>query len=169
MAATHPVIAVAGRRIAVDLPHLAFATTIAGWSVWYCRDAWLAQDTVVNLIFIVPATIAAVLVYASVAAGCVRAVGVSGEVAAERRPLAPGMGRKIAGTMALLAIFVFAAPYIGFDVASFLYVLAMLLFLGERRVLVLVLLPLVFCTVAIYCFNTVLATPLPLLLVPSDS
>jgi Tripartite tricarboxylate transporter TctB family len=169
MAASNPVFAFAGRRIAVDAPHLAFATAIAAWSVWYCRDAWLAQDNVVNLIFIVPGTIAAVLVYVLVAAGCFRVVGPSGEAPPERQPLAPGMGFKIAGTMVLLAIFVFAAPEIGYDVASFLYVLAMLLFLGERRKLVLLLVPLVFCALAIYCFNTVLATPLPLLLIPSDS
>ena len=45
----------------------------------------------------------------------------------------------------------------------------MLLLLGERRILVLVLVPALFCAIVIYCFNTLLATPLPLLLFPGDA
>ena len=162
-------IPIAGRKISVDVPHLAFATAIAAWCVWYCQDAWRAQANVVNLILIVPGTIAAVLVYAVVAAGCIRIVSRNDEPPSGRPRLPTGIGIKIAGTMALLAIFVGAAPEIGFDIASFLYVLAMLLFLGERRILILALVPLVFCVIVIYCFNTILATPLPLLLMPGDA
>lgn len=79
-----------------------------------------------------------------------------------RPPLAPGIGVKVAGSMALLAAFVVAGPLIGFDVACFVYMLAMLAFLGERRVLILLVVPLLFCAAAIYCFNNLLSTPLPL-------
>lgn len=158
----------AGRRtVAVDLPHLAFATAIAAWCAWFCWDAWRAQRDVENLIMIVPASAAALGFYAVVAASCFRVTGGAPDAAGPaRRALAPGIGRKIAGTMALLAAYAITGPTIGFDVASFVYVLLMLLLLGERRVVPLVLVPTVFCVVVIYSFATILSTPLPLLLFP---
>ena len=151
-----------GRTIEVDLPHLAFATAIAAWCAWFCQDAWRAQRDVENLILIVPAAAAALLIYAAIAAGCFRRVA-SAEVQSQpRKPLAPGAGLRIAGTMALLAAYATAGPLIGFDIATFAYILVMLLFLGERRIAVLLLVPILFCAIAIYCFATLLATPLPL-------
>ncbi len=159
-----------GRTIAVDVPHLAFATAIVGWCIWFCRDAWRAQLDVGNLIMILPASLLAVILYAFVAAGCVRIVSAPEQyAAAPRQPLGPGMAGKIAGTMALLFAYVIAAPLIGFDAVSFAYILAMLWFLGERRILLLLLVPALFCAIAIYCFDTILATPLPLLFFSGDA
>lgn len=149
-------------RITVDLPHLAFATAIVAWCLWFCRDAWLAQADVENLILIVPAAVAAGILYVFVAAGCFRAVGPA-DGFETRRPLDSGVGVKIAGTMALLAALVIAGPLIGFDIASFVYILATLWLLGERRIVVLLLVPALFCIVVIYCFDTILPIPLPLL------
>jgi hypothetical protein len=161
MALSHPVISLGGSRITVDVPHLAFVTAIVAWCVWFCRDAWLAQADVENLIMIVPASAAAGILYVFVAAGCFKAVGPAGGVE-PRRPLDTGVGVKIAGTMALLAALVVAGPLIGFDLASFVYILATLLLLGERRITVLLLVPALFCIVVIYCFDTILPIPLPL-------
>ena len=113
---------------------------------------------------IVPVAAAALVFYGFVTAGCVRRADGPAEPA--RKALAPGIGLKIAGTMALLVAYAIAGPSIGFDVASFAFVLLMLLMLGERRIWVLVLAPPVFCALAIYCFAQVLATPLPLLMFP---
>jgi hypothetical protein len=152
------------------VPHLAFATAIAGWCIWFCQDAWRAQRDVENLIMILPASVLAVILYVFVAAGCVRIVrSPEHDAAAPRQPLGPGMAGKIAGTMALLSAYVIAAPLIGFDVVSFVYILTMLWFLGERRIVVLLLGPALFCTIAIYCFDTILATPLPLLFFSGDA
>jgi hypothetical protein len=164
MALSRPLISFGGQKIAIDVPHLTFVTGIGGWSAWFCWDAWHASPEVENLILIVPISAAAILLYLFVAAQCFRPV--DAPVAREsrpRKPLAPGMGVKIAGSMALLAGFVVAGPLVGFDIASFFYMLGMMAFLGERRMLVLLLVPMVFCAVVIYCFNTLLATPLPLL------
>ncbi len=158
------------RTIVIDAPHLAFATAIAAWCIWFCQDAWRAQRDVENLILILPASVLAVGLYLVVAAGCVRIVsGPTPEADLPRRPLAPGMAAKVAGTMGLLAAYVIAAPLIGFDVVSFAYIVVMLLFLGERRILVLLLVPALFCAIAIYCFDTILATPLPLLFFAGDT
>jgi len=161
---------IGSRTIVFDLPHLAFATAIAAWCIWFCQDAWRAQRDVENLILILPASLLAAILYVCVAAGCIRIVSApEHDAASPRHPLRPGMATKIAGTMALLAAYVIAAPLIGFDVVSFVYILAMLLFLGERRILVLLLVPTLFCAIAIYCFDTILATPLPLLFFAGDA
>jgi hypothetical protein len=162
MALSHPVISLGGSKIAVDVPHLAFVTAIVAWCVWFCRDAWLAQADVENLIMIVPASAAAGILYVFVAAGCFKAVGPTDRFES-RRPLKSGVGVKIAGTMALLAALVVAGPLIGFDLASFVYILATMLLLGERRIIALLLVPALFCIVVIYCFDTILPIPLPLL------
>jgi hypothetical protein len=158
---SRPQLTIGGRTIAVDLPHLAFVTAIAAWCAWFCQDAWRAQKGVENLILIVPASAMAMIIHI--------VPPQDHPPAAPRRPLAPGMASKIIGTMALLAAYVVCAPLFGFDVASFIYILTMLLLLGERRILVLVLVPALFCAIVIYCFNTLLATPLPLLLFPGDA
>ena len=69
MAWPHPVISLGGSKIAVDVPHLAFVSAITGWCAWFCRDAWLSQADVENLIMIVPAAVAAGILYVFVAAG----------------------------------------------------------------------------------------------------
>lgn len=163
MAASLPTFAYRGRTIEVDVPHLAFATAIAGWCAWFCRDAWHAQPAVENLILIVPAATAAVTLYAVIAAGCFRTVVDREQRTTLRPPLGRGVAIRIAGTMALLAAYAVSGPLVGFDVATFAFIFAMLLFLGERRIFVLLLVPALFCAVAIYCFGTLLATPLPLL------
>lgn len=149
--------------VAVDLAHFLFVAAIAGWIAWYGFDAWSAGADIQNLSLIAPCVALALVLALSILAGC---VSVSRTVPREspRAPLAVDFRRRILGTMALLALYVGSAPFAGFDVATFAYVLATLAFLGERRPLVLVLLPAGFCAIAIYGFDTVLATPLPLLL-----
>jgi hypothetical protein len=169
MSAARPTINISGRRIAIDLPHLAFATAIAGWSAWFFRDAWRSAPDIENLILIAPAATAAIILYGFVAAGCFQFVAGDAELEPLRPPLAASITIKIAGSMALLAAFVIAGPLIGFDIASFVYIFTMMLFLGERRILVLLLVPLIFCIAAIYCFNAILSTPLPLFFFSGDA
>jgi hypothetical protein len=153
----------AGQRFAFDIPHGAFATVLGGWCAWYCWDAWHASSDVENMILILPISIAAVVLYFFVLAGCVHRVGPDEAEVVRADHMSPGgrVGLKIAGSMALLAGFVIAGPTIGFDVASFVYMLLMMAFLGERRIAVLLIVPLVFSVTVIYCFGTLLATPLP--------
>ena len=69
MALSHPVISLGGSKIAVDVPSR-FRRRDRGWCAWFCRDAWLSQADVENLIMIVPAAVAAGILYVFVAAGC---------------------------------------------------------------------------------------------------
>src|SRR5690242_18693681 len=85
MFTARPILKFAGRRVAVDAPHLVFATGIAAWSGWFCWDAWRSNPGVENLILIVPVSAAAILLYLFVAAGCFHRVDEAEEPGA--RPL----------------------------------------------------------------------------------
>ena len=152
-----------GRRIAVDAPHLAFVTFIAVWCVWFGLDAFSGRADVENLIMIVPGAIVAFMLYFFVAFGCFHVVGGVVQPEPSRHPLESGVAIKLIGSMALLVGLVAAGPILGFDAASFLYILAMLLLLGERRIAILLLGPVIFCVVAVYGFNSIVTNPLPLL------
>ena len=162
MAGPQPSSRPSSRNMRVDWPHLLFVTVLGGWCAWFCVDAWRANAGVENLILIVPVSAVAVVLFAFVAAGCF------GAARSARAALPAGMGRKVAASMALLAGFVVAGPWIGFDIACFLYILLNMAALGERRAWVLLLVPLLFCAAAIYCFNDLLQTPLPLFFAPGE-
>ena len=159
-----------GLKIDIDVPHVAFATGIGCWTVWYCWDAWHANAAVENLILILPVSVIAIVLYLFVVAGSIRRI----KTPQEENPtpllrVSRKTSIRIAGSMALLAAFVLTGPLIGFDVASFLYMLIMMAFLGERRPLLLVLVPLLFSVIVIYCFGTLLSTPLPVLILRGQS
>lgn len=165
MSKAHPIIHFSGRDVAVDIPQVAFATCIAGWAAWYCWDAWHASAEVENLIMILPVSIIAIVLYFFVLSGSIKRVKKDEEAAtAPNETVSRKTAIKIFGSMVLLGGFVIAGPYIGFDVASFLYMLLMMAFLGERRPVALVVISVLFSIVVIYCFSTLLATPLPVLI-----
>lgn len=160
----------AGRKISVDVPHFAFATAIAGWTTWYCWDAWHANAAVENLILILPVSGIAFVLYLFVAASSFKRVDdIQEEPVSSHVPTSRKTAIRIAGSMLLLGGFVIAGPLIGFDVASFAYMLLMMAFLGERRILMLIIVPLLFSVIVIYCFGTLLATPLPVLILRGQS
>lgn len=152
-------------KFAVDIPNIVFATALAGWVAWYCWDAWHANAAMENVILILPVSALGILLYFFVVAGCIKRISMDEKrCASSREPMSRGMAIKIVGSMAMLAALVLAGPMIGFDIASFVYMLGMMAFLGERRILVLLFFPLIFSIVVIYCFGTLLSTPLPVLI-----
>jgi hypothetical protein len=165
-----PVFKLFGRRVAIDAAHLAFVTAIAAWCLWYGLDAYAAQQTLPNLIFIAPATVLALVFYLVIAASCFHVIGREEQAPeCERPPMEKGKPRLIAIAIAMLIAFVIIGPTIGFDVAVFVYVGGMLFFLGERRIWNLILTPLIFYLIAIYCFNQILYAPLPLFFFGGDA
>jgi hypothetical protein len=155
----------ADRKFAVDMPNILFATALAGWIAWYCWDAWHANSAMENMILILPVSTAGLLLYFFVIAGSIKRPSLAEIQSTPPHELMDrGVAIKIAGSMAMLAALVLAGPLIGFDVATFVYMLGMMAFLGERRILVLLFFPLLFSVAVIYCFGTLLATPLPVLI-----
>src|SRR5487761_2255360 len=116
-----------GGKVAVDLPNIVFATALAGWVAWYCWDAWHANSAMENMILILPASMAGLLLYFFVLAGCIkRSSFAEMQTTPPQAPMGRGVAIKIVGSMAMLAALVIAGPLIGFDVASFVYMLGMM-------------------------------------------
>ncbi len=162
MTLSRPVLRVGPWHIAVDVPHLLFILGAAGWVVWYGLDALRGGITIQNLSLIAPCVVFALALALAIIASCF-SFSRATPAPSPRAPLSGDFRRRIIGTMVLLTLYVAAAPYAGFDIATFIYVLATLAFLGERRPVVLLLIPAIFCAVAIYGFDIILQTPLPLL------
>ena len=156
----------AGRQVVVDAPHVAFVSAIVGFCAWYLFDARSASTNVQNLLLVEPAAILVLVLYIVILrdAVTVERLGASLPSVSQREKLAPRFRRRIFGAMALLGLYVLTMAEIGFDIATFLYVLATLCLLGERRISVLLLVPLLFSAIVIYAFGTLLSLPVPLLM-----
>ena len=121
---------------AIDWEHIFFLAAVLIFLVWYLSDATVASPTFSNLILIAPVgAIAAVLVF-------------------------------YIGTIALLMVFfglfVAAIPYAGFDVATFVFVIATLWLLGERSVVFMLTLALGISTGISVAALTLLTFPIPM-------
>ena len=133
-----------------DVPHAPFLCVIAGWSAWYFFDARAASGDIQNLGLIAPAAAIVVLLCAS-------------QLLQARETIVRFITPRILGTMALLGVYVLTMDRIGFDLATWLYVLGSLFLLGERRIWMLALIPLIFAAAIAYAFATLLQIPMPLL------
>ena len=154
----------AGRRtVVVDVPHFLFLTAIVGFCVWYFRDAYAASNTLENLLLIEPAVIASVILYFIILRSVISIVPDPDVVVASRQPLSPVVRIRIFGGMALLIAYVALMGVIGFDVATVLYVGATLALLGERRPVLLLVLPIVFGGLVVYAFRQMVTVPVPTL------
>ena len=155
----------AGRRISIDWPHALFVTAIAGWCEWYFLDARAASADVQNLVLIRPLAILVAILWIMILRETIRfAPAARAQASPQREELDAPTALKIFGSMGLLGLYVASMSAIGLDLATFLYVLATLLLLGERRLAVLLAVPLVFTAIVVLAFDRLLATPLPLLL-----
>jgi putative tricarboxylic transport membrane protein len=96
---------------------------VAGFAVWLAQDAARRSPSFENLVLVVPVAILLVGLSAALA------------VAALRRPAEPGAGGvlKVMALLALLVGLVAGLDTIGFDVSSFLFLVAATWLLGERN------------------------------------
>lgn len=165
-----------GRRLVrVDLGHLLFVAAIGSWCVWYLFDARASSTNLQNLLLIEPTVIVAVLlvlvivkstIHLDTADASLTAIQASA-VNDSSTPLSPAEDRRevlrVFGFMALLAVYLCLIPYLGLDIATFLFVAACLLGQGERRPHFLVGIPLVFTFTMVYGFKALLPIPIPTL------
>jgi len=150
-------------HVAVDVPHLLVLFAILGFCGWYLADARAASTDVQNLLLIEPAAILAFVFGACILREAV-SITRAPPTGFGRSRLRRSMLISIIGSMLLLAAYVGSMDFIGFDVATAAYILAMLLLLGERRPAVLLIGPILFAAVAVIGFQAVVSIPMPLAL-----
>jgi putative tricarboxylic transport membrane protein len=98
---------------------------VAGFAIWLAQDAARRSPSFENLVLVVP--VAVLLVGLSLMLA----------IAAWRRPAEPGSGGvlKVLALLALLVGLVAGLDTIGFDISSFLFLVAATWLLGERNLL----------------------------------
>jgi hypothetical protein len=152
-----------------DWEHLVFAALLLAFIVWYLWTAATASLTFSNLILIGPvgAVAAALLLYIASVEIFGRTAVASSFQTASAASAAHGRFRSgslatIAALMGLFGGFVVAIPYVGFDVATFLFVGATLWLLGERNIVALLSLALGIAVALSVAALTLLTFPMPM-------
>lgn len=179
------------RQISVDWGHLIVLALIAGATLWYNVDARSVSTDLNNLLLLQPVAIVTLLLCLFILPQCFRVAPVADEHAEPARPVpvkaeamqtseaapdgaapisipdATATGRDLAKMLAMgamLGLYVFGLNVVGFDVASFVFMVASMLLCGERRPLALIAFPAILTFVTIYGFKALMPYPMPTLL-----
>jgi len=160
------------RQHRTDWEHIFFIALILLFLGWYLWTATAASPTFSNLILIAPVGVVAavLLLYVGLAEifghdAVVRNSGLGQKtLAVEVEPsrFRASSLTTIATLMGLFGAFVVGIPYIGFDLATFFFVVATLWLLGERRVVFSLSLGLGIAVALSVAALTLLTFPMPL-------
>jgi len=135
-------------------------------SCWYLGDAYRASSSTENLLLILPAAVVVILLCLWIIGRFLYEVSRASsaqddeqrEVEEEKKPVS------VIGAMAVLAGFVLSMDWIGFDAATFLFMIALMFLQGERRPLWLSCFPAVFAILVSLFFEYMIPYPMPMLL-----
>lgn len=151
-----------GRRYRVDWGHLVLVSLMMLISVAYLLDARSVSLSIQNLIMVQPTAMLVVGLYLFILPQCFVAEealqdGADGSALREILDDAPRVGSL---AMALLLYGLFYES-IGFDIASFLFIVAAAFICGERRPLVLLVFAVLGTVFIVYAARFLVATPVP--------
>ena len=150
-----------------DWGHLSLVLFFAGVTIAYLADAWSASSSLRNLVLLVPVSALSLVLCALVVIDLFRRPATAAQTPREageagRAPRAPLIERyRPAVLMALFALYIMTLPWLGFDVGSATFVAAALVLDGERRLWLLVLVPLIFALATTMLFRWLLPYPMP--------
>jgi putative tricarboxylic transport membrane protein len=154
-----------------DWEHLLFAALLLAFIVWYLWTAAAASLTFSNLILIGPVGavaaglllyIASVEIFGRMPAANASAIQADAAASTAHGRFRSGSLATIAALIGLFGAYVVAIPYIGFDVATFLFVGATLWLLGERNIVMLLSLALGIAVALSVAALTLLTFPMPM-------
>lgn len=144
--------------ITVQWGHLALLALIAGVVIAYLLDARGTSLRINNLLLVQPAALLALALVAAVLPQCF----VRGRPAGEPESLGD-LGR-VAALAACFGALALGMEHVGFDVATFLFMVAGLWLCGERRWWVVLLFSAVFTTLLIWGYGALIPFPFPLMI-----
>ena len=146
------------------IPELILASFFLLLSCWYLTDAYKASSSTENLLLILPASIVVIVLCLWI---IFRTVPESKQNKSEQEAEKEKPEKKqvsVFGAMCILAGFVLSMDWIGFDVATFLFMVALMFLQGERRPFWLGCFPLVFAVLVSLFFEYMIPYPMPMLL-----
>ena len=153
------------RHLTGGAGHIALLTCFAVFALWYANDAWSAQAKVQNMLLIGPAAAVSVILIAVLAVAELRRIarGTDAARAPETPPttFAARYGTPVAA--GLLAVYVLVMPFVGFDVATFVYIALSMLLQGARDWRIILAFSLVAGLLPVWALEEMLSIPVPTL------
>jgi hypothetical protein len=146
-------------RLLVMWGHLALLAVIAAVVVVYLLDARATSLKVNNLLLVQPGSILALILVALVVPQCFKRIPLS--EAEERKENLSDLG-KVGALAAAFGAFVTTLEVVGFDVATFLFMVVGLFVCGERRWWLILVFSAVFTALLIYGYGAMIPFPFPL-------
>lgn len=140
---------------------MAVLIALAGFTIWYLSDAWSVSSDVENLVLIMPISIAILLMCCWEFFKNLFREEVTHHD--EEKPI-----KTVVPVIGLFSIYVLGLEWLGFDVATILFVAAFLWLQGERRWHWLIAYSLCFGFFVAVFFSSMLPYPMPMLLLPTD-
>jgi hypothetical protein len=153
----------------VDWGHLIFLAVIAAAVLWYLLDAMSVSLNIHNLLLVAPLAVVALGLCAVIVPQCFRRRGADEKPAREDVHAAGSAALQssdwksllpIAGVAVSLGLYVSLLNVIGFDVATCLFVLAVMLICGERRPITLIVYSLAVSALLVLGFRALLPYPM---------
>ncbi len=145
-------------RIVVMWGHLALLAVITVVVVYYWMDTRAVSMQTVNLLLVQPASIFALLLVLCILPQCFRRVSEGEEI--EKESLSE-LGRVFA-LMAVFITFALSMQYVGFDVATFAFMVIGLFLCGERNWFLNIGFSAVFTSLLIWGYGAIIPFPFPL-------
>ncbi len=150
-------------RATPEAGHLLLIAAVAAYTVWYVNDVVNASAAVRNLLFVVPVGIfilglCAILAVQSITA-IARGDAPSAEAAEDADAPVDGNPRMPVIMAGLFVAYIAAMSYVGFDVATFVYIAACLWVQGERNLPLVLLYAIAFAAVLTYGFRSMIPYP----------
>ena len=157
-----------GHVYTVDWGHLLFVTLIAAVVIWYLLDARAVSLRMNNLLLVQPVAIFALIMYLLIVPQCFQRADREGvpEKPVEDDPLAPALPTETRALLQIgavglaLGVLVFTLNVIGFDIAIWLFCVAVMVVCNERRPLPLIIFPLAVTLFLVYGFPALMPYPM---------
>ena len=132
---------------------------------YYLYDNYQASSSIDNQIFILPIGIVTLILISLVCFEIIKEkhTNDSKEIKDKKKNERSHL-RTIMISMFLFLIYAFLITFIGFDFATFLFVLLMLVIQGERRLKILLIFPIVFAFISSQFFFVFTSYPMPMLI-----
>jgi len=145
-------------RIVIMWGHLALLAVISGVVIAYWMDSRGASLRTINLILVQPAAILALVLVAFVLPQCFRRVEADEEL---ERESVTDLGRVFL-LMGVFITFALSMTYVGFDIATFAFMVIGLFLCGERNWLLNIGFSAAFTTLLIWGYGAIIPFPFPL-------
>lgn len=149
-----------------NFPELGLASFFLVLGCWYLFDAYQASPSSENMLLILPAAVVVICLSLWIIGSTLYKTPLidtvepqsEKETSPEKKPVS------VLSAMCILAGFVLSMDWIGFDVATFLFMVALMFLQGERRLVWLGGFSLIFAVLTSLFFEYMIPYPMPMLL-----